>query len=133
MGQAFYVLSILYNLYFLGFGVGVALEELGYELGTGSGVFGIAIIAVDEAEGMPCVEGEFCSLVVGCGSANASYFITIDRHSLDIESSSSDAFVGFVLTAYSQREDIALNLIAIKASDAVAIAYGGEINEVDEC
>ena len=113
-------------------GLAVFAEEGEDVLGVFNDALFVAIVAVDEYDEVGGGEFHFCSLIVAGGSAYPTLCITIHRQAMDIDHPSSDTLVRLALTAYAQRQCVALKLIGIEAANAIAVGDGSQIDEIDE-
>ena len=108
----------------------VFAEQCLDEFRIGSHLVFVAIISVDKDYQVGGLQFHLRSLVVAGRGSYTADLVTIDGQSLDVDCASSDAFVGFAGFSYAEAEGIALKLVGVKATDAVAIDNAGEVDQI---
>ena len=113
--------------------VAEAVYKLYDKLGSGAHGLLVAVVAVDECHEVARLKPHLRALIVAGGCSHASSVVAIDGQSSDVEHAAADAFVWFALASHAECQRVAVELVAVKASDAVAILYACEVYQVYQC
>ena len=90
----------------------------------------IAVVTINENHKMAGVKCHLCALIIASGCANPTLSIAIDRKSVNIDESATDAFVRFALASNTQCKCIAHKTVGIKTTNAVAISNRCEVDQI---
>ena len=81
---------------------------------------------------MAGVQGHLRTLMVAGGCADAAEAIPIDRETLNINEPAAYTLIRFSLATDTECQGIAHEPVCIETSNAVAIGYGGQIDQVHQ-
>ena len=84
----------------------------------------VAIVSVYDGQQVRSFEGEFRTFIVTCGSTHTAHRIAIDRHSFNVQLSTTDALVRFARTTNAKGQCVTFELVRIKSTDGVSRSYG---------
>lgn len=92
----------------------------------------IAVVAIDEHCEAGGVQSNLGAFVVRGGCSHTALGIAVDGQAGNVDHAPSDAFVRLAFLSDAERQRAALELVGIKAADAVAIGNTAQIDEVYE-
>ena len=92
----------------------------------------IAIVSVDKRHEVTCLQAHLRALIVACWRTYPTRVVTIHRQTSNVEHATTDTLVRLTLTSHAERERVAVKLVAIEATNAVAIFYACKVYQVHE-
>ena len=110
----------------------ILLQKLDDEFGILSYVLLISIVSVDENHQVSGVAIHLGSLIVAGWSSHATYLVTVNRQTFDVDHASADTLVWFASLAHTQSQGVSLKLIGIKTADAVAVGDACQVHQVHQ-
>ena len=66
-------------------------------------------------------------------SSDSTLKITIHRHTLNIEYTTTNPFVRFIFLSYTKRQSVTLKFVGIKASNTITKLHTSEVNQINKC
>ena len=79
---------------------------------------------------MGCGQTYLGPLIVGSRRPYSTHGIAIDGESRNVDHATADTLVRFTFPPHTERQRVTLELIRVKAADAVAIADARQVDEI---